>query len=312
MMPQVLLTGWFSFDTAEVTAGDLLAEQTVRRWLDEAGVPHRTAMAANFRSAGEVAWTMVDPGDVTHLLFICGPAGGSMVEQLFARFAGAERIIVGASVVDGTADLAPELVIARDDTTHRSSSSSPDLSLASVAGSVPVVGVVRGHEQPEYGDRHRLHDAHRLMDGLLIGADVAPVTVDTRLHPGEAHLCATPEQLESALARFDLVVSTRLHGLVLSLKVGVPALAVDPVVGGGKVTSQAKVLGWPAVIGVESPDTAAHQDLLAWCLTSEARDLATSCVAQSLSRLELTRKQLLHGVLGDEPTPARSPERDGP
>jgi hypothetical protein len=311
MTPQVLLTGWFSFDTAEVTAGDLLAEQTVRRWLTDAGVPHRTAMAANFRSGGEVAWTMVDPGDVTHLVFICGPAGGRMVEQLFARFAGAERIVVGVSVVDGTAALAPDLVIARDDVTHESSSPSPDLSLGSVTRSVPVVGVVRGHEQPEYGDRHRLDDAHRLVDRLLIGADVAPVTVDTRLHPGEAHLCATPGQLESALARFDLVVSTRLHGLVLSLKVGVPALAVDPVAGGGKVTSQAMALGWPAVIGVESPDTAAHRDLLAWCLTSEARDLARSCAARSVSRLELTRQQLLDGVLGEKPATVRS-TMDGP
>lgn len=38
-----------------------------------------------------------------------------------------------------------------------------------------------------------------------------------------------------------------MHGLALALKAGVPALGVDPVAGGGKVSRQAEALGWPAV-----------------------------------------------------------------
>jgi hypothetical protein len=311
MTGQVLLTGWFSFDTAEVTAGDLLAERTVRRWLQEAGLPYLTAMAANFRSIGEVDWTEVEADSVSHLVFICGPAAGPLVEHLFERFATAMRILVGVSVVENTAALSPDLVIARDEVvfgradsstakTERNAERSPDLSLGSAAGMAPVVGVVRGHDQPEYGARHRLDDAHRLVDWLLLNADVAPVTMDTRLHPGEAHLCATPGQLESALARFDAVVTTRLHGLVLALKVGIPVLAVDPVLNGGKVTSQAEVLGWPAVIGVESTDEASHRKLLAWCLTPEAHSLAASCAAKGAERLAVSRGRLLDAVHGED------------
>src|SRR5699024_616497 len=57
-----------------------------------------------------------------------------------------------------------------------------------------------------------------------------------------------PAQLDSLLGRLDAVVSTRLHGLVLSLRARIPVVAVDPVLGGGKVTAQARAAHWPALI----------------------------------------------------------------
>jgi polysaccharide pyruvyl transferase WcaK-like protein len=46
----------------------------------------------------------------------------------------------------------------------------------------------------------------------------------------------------------DVVVTTRLHGLVLALKQGVPVLAVDPVAGGARVATQAAAWGWPVLL----------------------------------------------------------------
>jgi hypothetical protein len=284
-----LLTGWFSFDTAEVTAGDLLAGATVRRWLDEAAVPNRVAMAANFRRGEEVDWTAVDPAEISHVVFTCGPAAGPLVEQLVARFPTATRVLVGVSVVDGTARLAPDVVIERDSPAR----SSPDLSLATSSPQVPVVGVIYSHEQPEYADRQRHVKAHLLLDDLMVASDVAPVVVDTRLHPGETHLCATPAQFESVLGRLDAVVTTRLHGLVLALKAGVPALAVDPISGGGKVIRQARAVGWPAAVEVDEVTSGRLAELLAWCLTPEARETAARCADAAHRRLEDSRAQLL-------------------
>jgi hypothetical protein len=68
----------------------------------------------------------------------------------------------------------------------------------------------------------------------------------------------------------DAVVTTRLHGLVLGLKAGVPVLAVDPVAGGGKVTAQGKALGWPVVAAEDAGDTALLDSRLKWCLSPEA------------------------------------------
>ena len=57
---------------------------------------------------------------------------------------------------------------------------------------------------------------------------MAVVAIDTRLDANRTGL-RTPAQVESLIARTDVVVTTRLHGLVLALKNGVPAVAIDTV-----------------------------------------------------------------------------------
>jgi hypothetical protein len=286
---RVLLTGWFSFDSAEVTAGDLLAKATVSRWLTESGVDHEVAMAANFREQGDVDWSSVDPLCFSHVVFVCGPAAGELVDDLFERFLRSRRVFVGVSVVAGTARLAPDVMIERDSARRVS----PDLALGTETVRVPVVAVVLSHPQPEYEDRQRHDEAHRAIDALLLASDVAPILIDTRLHPFESHLCGTSGQLESALARADVVVTTRLHGLVLGLKNGVPVLAVDPIAGGGKVSGQAQALDWPAAVDVDAADQDQLRRLLAWCLTPEAKRRASQCVEAAGGDLEVSRQSLL-------------------
>ena len=298
------MTGWFSFDTAEVTAGDLLARDTAARWLSEAGVPHDIAVAANFRAPGDVALDRIDPGGYSDVVFVCGPAAGRLVEDMLARFPHARRLALGVSVVDGTGRLPLDVVLERDSGT----AATPDLSLAapgagtgpagaaagpapSAGGAgrggpaggarVPVAGVVLSHDQPEYGSRHRLAEAHAVLADVLGSAGAARVLLDTRLHPREPHLCSTAAQVEAAIARCDVIATTRLHGLVLALKAGVPALAVDPVAGGGKVSRQAEVLGWPAAARVGEADAGRLAGWLRWCLSGEARTVAAAVAGKA-------------------------------
>jgi hypothetical protein len=74
----------------------------------------------------------------------------------------------------------------------------------------------------------------------------------------------------------DAVVTTRLHGLALGLKAGVPVLAVDPVAGGGKVTAQGAALGWPVFAAEDTGDPALLGERLAWCLSAEGRARAAA------------------------------------
>ena len=97
---------------------------------------------------------------------------------------------------------------------------------------------------------------------------MAAVPIDTRLDESLTGLRA-PAEVDSLIARMDMVVTTRLHGTVLALKNGVPALAVDPIDGGAKITRQARVVGWPVLHNVES---LSHDALLRdfdYCLTDE-------------------------------------------
>lgn len=288
---RILVTGWFSFDPAEVTAGDLLARDTAVRWLTDAGLPHDVAVSANFRRPGDLALDDARPRDYTDVVFVCGPAAGKPVEEMFGRFPHARRIAVDVSVVDGTSRLPLDAVLERD----RDGVARPDLSMAAppVDRAIPLVGVVLAHEQPEYGDRRRLDEAHRLIAEALAPLDVARVLIETRLHPCDPWLCRTPAQAEAALARCDAVAATRMHGLVLALKAGVPAVGVDPVAGGGKVSRQAEALGWPGVARVGETTPRELSGLLRWCLTAEARTMASEITGRTAAALDDIRDRFV-------------------
>ncbi|HEY8480447.1 MAG TPA: polysaccharide pyruvyl transferase family protein [Spirillospora sp.] len=245
---RVLVTGWPSFLHGEATAGDVLAMDAVRRALDSAGVEHDLAWSPVFRPDG-LHLDRADPRRYTHLVFTCGPLHGPQVEELHRRFARCVRVAVGVSVVDPHAPAVTgfDAVLPRD-----APGRAPRRDLAALPETppVPVVGVVLAPGQAEYGTRRRHDRVERELTGWLAARACARLPLDTRLDPRDWRLFATAAELESALRRLDLVVTTRLHGLVLALKNGVPALAVDPVAGGAKVTAQARAWPWPAVVTV--------------------------------------------------------------
>jgi len=142
---------------------------------------------------------------------------------------------------------------------------------------MPVAGVIHVGEQREYSYRGRHETVSQSLASWLPGCGCALLPLETRLDSRDWRLCGTPAELESILSRLDLVITMRMHGLVLALKHGVPALAVDPVAGGAKVTAQARSWRWPAVV---IPGPAGTIDLGAmnrwrdWCLSAPGRQAA--------------------------------------
>ncbi|MFJ7147611.1 polysaccharide pyruvyl transferase family protein [Streptomyces sp. NPDC100445] len=264
---RLLLTGWFSFLHGEATAGDVLALDRVRDVLGRAGVAHDVAWSPGFRP-GALHLADVRPENYSHLVFVCGPLHGPRIEELHRTFAHCVRIAVGTSVIapDGPAVTGFHRVLARD-----AADIPPGRDLAARAPALPpppVVGVVLTHGQHEYGRQRRHDQVAEQVTRWLLAKDCARLELDTRLDVRDWRLCATPAQLEAVLTRLDLVVTDRLHGLVLALRAGVPALAVDPVEGGAKVTAQARACGWPALVPAEALDEARLDRWWHWCLTS--------------------------------------------
>lgn len=275
-MQRVLVVGWPSFVHGEATAGDVCAMEAVARGLRAHGVTVDLAWSPRFRPGG-LAVDEAEPARYDTLVFTCGPLRGEQVEELHRRFARCRRLAVGVSVID------PEdpAVTGFDVVLPRDGSGGPrrDLSATVETGIVPVVGVVLAPGQAEYGERRRHERVRDQLTAWVAGQDCAPVPLDTRLDAKDWRLCATPGQYESIVGRLDLVVTTRLHGLVLALKNGVPALAADPVAGGAKVGAQAAAWDWPVLTcpGADGPEPLpgdALRELWAWCLTSEARAAA--------------------------------------
>jgi hypothetical protein len=164
----------------------------------------------------------------------------------------------------------------------------PDLVFATKEPRVPVVGrcVVETY------DEGRTEITDPAIDRLLARQEVAIVPIDTRLDENEVGL-RTPREIESLIAKMDVVVTTRLHGTVLALKNGVPALAIDPEVGGFKIVRQAGVIGWPVVFSVDRISDEALAEAFAYCLTSEARELARSCAARARELLKSIRSEFI-------------------
>ncbi|MFJ6087840.1 polysaccharide pyruvyl transferase family protein [Streptomyces sp. NPDC092369] len=270
---RLLLTGWFSFLDGEATAGDVLAQRRVSETLTAMGIRHDTAWSPGFRP-GALSLEAARPDDYDTLLFVCGPLHGPQITGLHLRFAACRRLAAGVSVIDAgdPAVTGFDVVIPRDGT--------PADPVADLAASAPlgpeppVVGVVLSAGQGEYGTR-RLHTpVNETLRDWLQSMDCTRVEADTRLAVDDWRLCATPEQFLALVGRLDLVVTTRLHGLVLALRRGTPVIAVDPVSGGAKVCAQGRALRWPAVLASDDLLPTVLEHWWAWALSDEGREAA--------------------------------------
>lgn len=263
---RVLVAGWFSFEEMGATAGDLITRDLVRGWLAECGRDVDVALAHPF--TGGVDWRAVDPSQYSHVVFVCGPVGnGPPLAEFLERFSGRHLTGVNLTMLDSLEEWNPfDLLLERDS----SRTARPDLAILGPEDRVPLVGVVLIHPQPEYRERDLHRRANDAILHFLDSIEAARIHIDTRLDVNGTGLRSARE-IESVISRMDVVLTTRLHGLVLSLKNGVPVVAVDPVAGGAKITRQARQLGWTALLAAEDASDATLGRAIDYCLTPDAR-----------------------------------------
>lgn len=269
---RVLVVGWWSVFHGEATAGDLEAGAAAQRWLDQAGIANETAWSPAFSRSPTL--DELSPADFSDVMWVCGPATGGPLVELLDRFSSCRRILLGASVVDPPVTDRFDVVWPRDNQQSGAADTEgwPDLSFALPHQTWPLVAVVRANEQPEYRGARHAH-VHQLIDATLADLPLALLDVDTRVDPRSPRQ-RSERQVARLVAAADAAVSTRLHGLVLALRAGVPAVAIDPVLDGAKVSAQARTLGWPAVVPASELTSAALTEQLSWCLSPEARQVA--------------------------------------
>lgn len=275
---RTLVAGWFSFSGTGTTVGDVMAKDVVCSWLEAAGMRYDVAIAPAFGSG--VDWRRVDQSHYSHVIFVCGPFYRS---DLLRRFEGSKLVGVDLSMIEPVRDWNPfDLLLERDS----EELVRPDLAFGAPRMTVPVVGFAPLPPEDADAGREQASAANELLQGLLESRRVSVAPIDTRLEGRADGLSASPASVESLIGRLDAVVTARLHGLVLALRNGVPALALDPTEGGGKIVRQASALGWPAVLRLGEATDDRLNEAFEFCLSDEARALARERATDGARRVE--------------------------
>lgn len=289
MPKKVLVAGWFSFSEVVATVGDLLGCQVIGRWLQESGRDYDIAMATYMQQG--IDWRQVDPDDYDLLIFTTGPLKEEdLINELLARFSNCQKWAVNVSLIHKSMRQKFDRLWVRDSRRVVR----PDLALASKTKLLPLVAVAYTPPQSEYPDgRHEL--VQTLIHNWIETRQLAAVEVDMNMFVDHT-FPRTPAQVESIIARADVVISMRLHATVLALKHSKPVIACDPVSGGAKVYRQAKRLEWPRLILPDDLSQTALDRALEFCLSeASAKSVKSSQrhARQSLIDLEAEVKKAL-------------------
>jgi hypothetical protein len=300
---KALVAGWFSFEEGHATAGDVLAGDVACAWLIQAGFEVDLAMVAPIGRGCD--WRTADPARYTHVVFVCGPfQRGALEVEFLARFGRCTLIGLDLSMLLPLETWNPfDYLIERDS----NRAANPDIALAARVTRVPIVGICR----VEAYDSASVNEADAAIDRLVASSEMVPVAIDTRLDENSTGL-RNAAGIESLLARMDVVVTTRLHGLVLALKNGVPVVAIDPEPGGAKVRRQAQLLQWPVAFTVEEATDTGLRAALDHCLTDAARERAHACRVRAAGLLAGIQRDFIGALTDPTMLEAARRRRDEP
>lgn len=283
---KALVAGHFSLPGGGGTFGDVEAQEKVCEWLAEAGIA--CDVASNFEDGVEgIALEQANPADYGVFIFVCGPwyPEKAVPAMLLKRFEHCLKIGVNLTVSQpGSAGF--DYLLARDNPDEIRA----DLAFGRQVQAVPVVGVLLVERQAAYGQRQRHPYVRQVFDEYLKIAQVVPLRLDTIIYGNKAGL-KSAQEFESLLRKVDVLITNRLHGLVLGLKNSVPVVAVDSIAGGGKVTAQAKALGWPVLIPVEELDVEKLAETVARCFAQGMQPELTRTRQQGRDSIERTQAE---------------------
>ena len=144
------------------------------------------------------------------------------------------------------------------------------MSIAAPKQTIPVVGLILiTNAQGEHGKRPSyFKKVCKVVHSLSDAMEIAPISIDTRILGNDLK---SPAAVESFIAKMDVIITNRLHGLVLSLRNGVPPVVIDNIEGGAKVTAQASLLGWPIVLRGSSLTLKDLKDAVSVALKSQSQ-----------------------------------------
>ena len=249
MNKKILITNYFSVGGS--TYGDAQAVEIVTQWLSKNNIEYDILVSNKTKVKGKTL-DQLNILEYDIIMFVCGPCPS---ENWFDEVLGNEytkrkkhiiKIGIDISIIRDNHPF--DYVIPRDFFEIKN----PDLAFCANNKLLPVVGIFKVHPQNEYGELQRHYHVHDCIERYLKESSHVCLELNTYnwidTQNNFAHSTSNVSQLESLISKCDYIISTRMHGLVYSLKCNKPVLAIDCVAGGAKVTAQAEAVGWPAIL----------------------------------------------------------------
>jgi hypothetical protein len=273
MTNPVYLATWATIGEQHATIGDHLAAAIATEALGAAGVPSLRI------GVGE------EPPNEAAKVWVCGPVDLSYLPQQRLIADGRGWVLANVTLVmdrSGTGDAVIDA--ARDGQGVRTRGDFACLAPRGAAGGFAAI-MLRGH-QPEYRQSREIHQA--------IGANVARAVtaagffglpVNTSAPPGLDPFIAA-SGLERVLSASSVVITSRLHGVIHSLRSGRVPVVIDEIERGGKVTALAEEFELPILIPASSCTEGAIVGAIEKCRTLNGGD-----AERLLSRMAASARQ---------------------
>lgn len=280
-----LIAGYFSFEEGYATFGDTEAMKVACRWLDDAGVKYDIACHHTNGQVGLPVWAL-DSSNYDIFIFVCGPWKLNNLDIL-DRFSHCLKIGLNLSLEDVESDRF-DLLYPRD----LPSECNPDLVFSSSPKIKPTIGVCLVHAQEEYGDKQRHQNIALAVREYIENHDIAYVNLDT-LYKDNDYGIENTVCFENLVSRLDVVISSRLHGMVFSLKNGVPVVAIDAIDGGAKLTKQASSVEWPIILNGNSVDQAKINQAVEQCMNDSISVAVEHSQKLALKKIDKIRHKFI-------------------
>jgi len=285
---KAIIVGHFSFPGSRGTFGDIEALEIVCDWLEESNIEFD--VAANLEDGvNGVDISLIDEKKYGIFIFVCGPwySEGRIQLTLLKKFSHCLKIGVNLTTFEeGLSGF--DYLLSRDNFQEKNA----DIAFAKVVNKIPVVGIVLVDRQKKYGIKQRHLYIRYVITEYFKKGDFAPIWLDTNANLNIMNI-SNKNQFESIVSRTDLVVTNRLHGVVLSLKNAIPVIAIDPVEGGGKVTAQVKALGWPILISAEEFTEEKLHQTINYCLSNNLQEALIKSQQQAFQSIEGTKNKFI-------------------
>lgn len=291
MKKRVIICGYFSLQYRTNTAGDLIVLSVLLEWLDSLDYSYDVVTDFPISTVNAVSLDSIDIEEYDAMIFVCGPlADFESLISFVKRFNGIKKIAINVSVVDEKIKIVElfDYILPRDTTYLVNFDMAIEKRINSFA---PVVGLIFVGPQKEYSLQQH-SKVEEIVFATLNQLNLPYVRIDTKLPYNEYGL-KSEKEIISVISKMDLVITTRLHGSILSLKSHVPFITIDPISMGAKVTRQLTKIEWPLTIGVDSLTTERLEQLIRKAIQPETKQLVCQVDNSCMEKYQISKQKMI-------------------